>query len=35
MTDFFALAGVACLPPHQREALAERLWADFNQRSTA
>lgn len=31
--QFFALAGVPCVPPAQRDALAERLWADFHQRS--
>ena len=33
--QFFALAGAECLPPHQRDAQAERLWADHNQRSYA
>lgn len=33
--QFFALADVPCVPPHQRDALADRLWADFNRRSTA
>lgn len=31
--QFFALADVPCVPPHERDALAERLWAEFNQRS--
>lgn len=39
--EAFALASevavhlVPCVPPHQRDALAEQLWADFNRRSVA